>query len=178
MKKLILILCLYFISSFSFIYASEVVSGEIIENGFGKFKMKDSSGTVRLVYIGRRDTSFRPVTWRQSVGDKVKVSYIVRPGKNGQKMVATLVELVKKGVNSVMIKSPLNVKIVEVGRKTIKVVPEGMGKTLRFEKQRSTVFLPVGWTPLAGDKVVFYFQVIPSRFGGGMVNLLSKIEKR
>jgi len=178
MKKIILVFCFYLISSFASVFAAEVVSGEVIENGFGKFKIRDSSGTIRLVYIGRSETSFRPVTWRQTVGDKVKVSYIVRPVKNSQRMVATLVELVKQGANSVMIKSPLNVVITEVGRKNILALPQGFSQNIRFEKQRNTIFSPVGWTPMIGDKVIFHFQIIPARFGGGMVNLLSKVEKR
>lgn len=164
--------------------AAKTLKGSVLEEGFGKFRMKDASGASWLLYLSRDKTSYKPDDWRPVVGDQVVVTYVEATSRGNEILQAAIVELVKAGPNTVRITSPVEVVITEVGRTgyNAKIAPSG--PIAKFTKQRSTKIEPTGWVPAVGDKVIMTFTVkpptvftLPSAARSDMVYALDKVER-
>ena len=146
--------------------AADEVSGTVAEKGFGSFKLSDKSGTARLFNESQRSTKYSPDTWRPANGDTVKVSYTEVQKKSGIVHAVDTVTLVTRGPESVEIKSPVTVQILEKGRGAVKVKLGDSDKVVRFLTGKATTWQPSGWAPSAGEKakISFHAQAAPIGF--------------
>lgn len=157
--------------------ADNETRGTVSELGFGKFSIQDKDNANWLYYIAKDSTSFEPGDWRPAVGDKVTVSHIAVTKRGNTISQAVKVTLDKAGPNTLDVKSPVTAEIVEVGRSGIQAKLSD-GHVVRFDKERSTQILPVGWQPVAGEKVTLTFVNKPATFGFGIGHYLVKVEKK
>ncbi len=85
--------------------------------------------------------------------------------------------LVERGPDSIEIKSPVKVQILEKGRSGVKASIEGTDKVLRFTTARETVWDPAGWAPNAGEKAQITFHLQASTIGFNLAYIAEKIEQ-
>ena len=152
------------------------VQGTILETGFGKFKLQDKKKIIRLFYVSRKSTIFKPDNWRPIKGDKVSLTYIEVPKKKSTIAQVGTVTLVKAGPNTLRLKSPVVVEIAETGRSGYKV-RIGKSRTLfKFASHRRTKVIPASWIPAPGDKAVITFTIKPAMIFG-LNYIVDKVEK-
>jgi hypothetical protein len=157
--------------------ADNETRGTVSETGFGKFSIQDKDNSNWLYYVAKDSTSFDPNDWRPAVGDKVTVSHVAVTKRGSTISQAVKVTLDKAGPNTLDVKSPVSAEIIEVGRSGVQAKLSD-GHVVRFDKQRSTQILPVGWQPAPGEKVTLTFVNKPATFGFGIGHYLVKVEKK
>ena len=157
--------------------AGNEVKGTVQEGGFGKFKLQDKSGTSWLFYLSKDGTAYKPDDWRPTVGDEVTVAHMEVQRRGASISQATSVTLVKAGPNTARITSPVEVEIVESGRRGYKAKIVSSGTTVQFDIGRSMKVVPAGWVPAPGEKAIMTFTAKPSKFSFGITYALDKVEK-
>jgi len=147
---------------------ADELTGVVAGTGVGKIEIKDRAGSLSQIALSRKDTAYRPDTWRPEDGDTVKVTYAVAKSRRGTVLAASLIELEKAGAKSVVnLKSPVKVTVTEVGRTGIKAtIPDG--KEIRFVSHRGTVYTPAGWQPAPGEKALVTFRIQQAWIGNGL----------
>jgi hypothetical protein len=155
---------------------ADETTGIVADTGFGSFTL-DEKGTMRKFNLSSSSSQYEPGGWRPTPGDELNVTFTVVPGKNGGAVLAVgKVTLVKAGPSTVAVTSPIVVEVVEVGKSGVNAkVPTG--QIVKFNYQRSTQKIPVGWMPVIGNKAKLdvHFE---KGFGGFKVNyLIDKMEK-
>ena len=169
MKKILaLIACL---ASSVLILQAEEVTASISNAG--------ASGVVAnsVKYWNDRKTAYTPEDWRPGNGDKVKISYYTKTSRDGakQKLVMDQITLVEQNPANKTPDSPVEGVIQNPGKKWIDV--KVGNKILKFEKNRKTVFEPVGFIPAPGQKVKIEFTKVPGKFAkGSVMNVIDRIE--
>lgn len=169
MKKLLsLFLCI--VSSAMLLQAEEITA--TISNA-------GVSGIVAnsVKYWNERKTVYTPSDWRPGNGDKVKISYYTKTSKDGakQKLVMDNLTLVELNPANKTPDSPIEGVIQDPGKKWIDV--KVGNKIVKFEKNRKTIFEPVGFIPTRGQKVKIEFTKVPGKFAKGTVmNVIDRIE--
>lgn len=181
--KLLRTIC-YTLFIFNFIYlaapvfATESLQGVIQERGRGKFFLEEENGMRRQFYESKKTSVYIPGNWRPKSGDKVNVSFFKKPHRSGTMMlVAAKIELIEGGPLTMNLKSPVEVEILEIGRKFIRVNIIEANQSMQFTKVRKMQMIPTGWVPYGGEKAKIYFHTKPSRFTFNLVYLIDKIEK-
>ena len=157
--------------------ALKTLQGSVQEEGFGKFRMKDTSGASFLLYLSHDKTSFSPDDWRPTVGDQVTASYMEVISRGNAISQAVKVELVKAGPNTLRVKSPVDVEVVETGRTGFKLKVLPSGPVVRFTRQRSTQVIPTGWVPGPGEKARAAFTAQAGKVTFGVSYVLDKLER-
>jgi len=132
--------------------------GTIQEIGWGKFKIKDEDGTVRLFHISKKATTFSPDDWRPMLGDKVSIKFSTFQRRSATIAQIDSVKLLEAGPNTPRMTSPVNVEIREVGRTGFKVKLLDSGKLVKFSRHRATRMEPAGWVPNVGDRAKITFS--------------------
>lgn len=156
--------------------ADAKITGVIIVQSPGSVRIKNSD-TEMIIHTGR-ETQFDPAGYRSQLGDTVKIEYYQKVAKDGKTMyAATKLELLKKNPSKPDLASPAGGKIIEAGRKWIKIHVDQVNDVVLFEKIRGTQFTPPAWQPATGDTVTVTFKRIPSRFGNLYTNQILGLEK-
>ena len=170
--------------AFAGVATTNAIKGTVQEVGFGKFTLQEKSGTSWLFYLSNDGTSYTPDDWRPVAGDEVAVTRIEVERRGNAISQAVTVALTKIGPNTVRIKSPVAVEIVETGKTGYRAKIVSSGKVVKFSNQRSTKVVPVGWIPTAGEKATMTFAVqsatvFSMAFSGpsGITYVLDKVEK-
>lgn len=158
---------------------AEETKGTIKETGFGKFKLEEKGGTVRLFHIAKKTTTYEPDTWRPSEKDKVTIAFTQIRKRSATILRVDKITLTKAGPNTITIESPVKVEIIKFGRTgvIVKLTDQAKGKEIRFTKHRKTRYIPAGWAPSPGEKARIEFVIKPSRFTNGLNYQANKIEK-
>jgi hypothetical protein len=108
------------------------------------------------------------------VGDTVSVTYT----KVEQKLRVDSVKLVKAGPNTVVIKSPVEIEVSEVGKSAIKgKIPAQDNKEVKFLKTKESKMTPDGWVPTAGEKAKVEFTAKGAVINFGINYMIDKMEK-
>jgi hypothetical protein len=160
------------------LFAAESKTGTVTEMGWGKFIMEDESGTQQRFHISKRDTAFKPNTWRPQAGDQVNVSFTKIPGRNGIKLKCIQVELVEAGAANQALQSPVMVEMVEISHRKIRAIVSESNMEVQFDRKRGTRMDPAGWVPATGDKALIHFHSVPARFSFGIVHIADKVEQQ
>lgn len=150
--------------------------GTVEETGWGKFKIKDKDGTLRLFHVSKKSTTFSPEDWRPMKGDKVSVKFSTFQRRNATIAQIDSVKLVEAGPNTPRMTSPVEVEIREVGRSGFRVKLLDSGKLVKFSRHRGTQMEPVGWTPAVGDKAKITFSFRTGMMFG-VTYIADKVEK-
>ena len=129
-------------------------------------------------YNTGRETSFTPGDYRPVKGDTVTLTFYNKTMPNGQEGLAiSSLELVKKDPNRKELTSPAVGKVTEVTRRAVRIDFPAAGQEIVMDFKRGMEFSPAGWKPAVGDKVKVHYDKVPSRFTGGLVHVMSKLEK-
>jgi len=160
------------------VMAEDKLEGTINQVGFGKYSIIDSKGSELLLNISRRETQYEPKLWRPAKDDKVSATYYEKAGRNGAKLVAKNVTLVKAGPNTIIITSPATVTITETGRSGFKTtLTDYDEKALKFTRHRGTKIVPTGWLPAAGEKAVITFRLQQAKFGFNVAYMADEVKR-
>ena len=154
------------------------VTGVVLESGFSGVVLKSQGKAAGVKYYTGRETRFSPQDYSPVKGDTVKLTYYPKTLRNGEEIlaVATLT-LVKMDPNRKELSSPAVGTVVEIGRRNIRFDFPASGEKLSMERKRGMEKVPGGWEPAVGDKVKVTYEKVRSRFGGGIVYVMSKMEK-
>jgi hypothetical protein len=150
--------------------------GIVVEMGWGKFKVKDDSGVIKLYYVEKKTTTFEPTDWRPTEGEKILLAYTEVLRRSETILRVDKVKLLKAGAQTIRIKSPVDVEIVEVGRSGFKTKILASGKAVKFLRHRRTQVIPAGWVPVMGEKARIEFIVKPGRVSFGLSYQADKVE--
>jgi hypothetical protein len=152
--------------------AEQTVTGIVQEGGLSGLVIQG------VKYNTGRETSFSPADYRPVKGDTVTLSYYSKTMPNGQEGLAvSSLELVKKDPNRKELTSPAVGEVTEVTRRAVRLNVPATGQEIVMDFKRGMEFSPRGWKPAVGDKVRVHYDKVPSRFTGGMVYVMSKLEK-
>jgi hypothetical protein len=152
--------------------AEQSVTGLVQEAGF--------SGPVidGVKYNTGRETSYTPDDYRPVKGDTVTLTYYNKTMPNGQEGLAvSSLTLVKKDPNRKELANPAEGTVREVTRRAVRIDFPAAGQEIVMDFKRGMEFSPKGWKPAVGDKVKVHYDKVPSRFTGGIVHVMSRIEK-
>jgi hypothetical protein len=180
MKKRLLSSLFLFMTLVMSIHA-QTYKGSLSEEGYGKFKIMDEAeNTEFLIHQSKKETIYDPANWRPRLGDIIKVDCYVkdkRIGSGSAMLVANAVKLIEPGKRTLMIESPMQVKLIEIGRKMIHMqLPDNAGN-VRFDRASKMEILPVGWAPGPGDEMIIHFHAREGTFTYNMSYVVSKIER-
>jgi len=156
---------------------TNAVKGIVMEGGFNKFKLQDKSGTSWLFYPSRKVTAYEPDDWRPSEGDEVAVTSMEVKQRDATILQANQITLLKAGPNTVRIKSPVEVEIVEAGRRGFRAKILSVGATVQFGNQRGMQMVPAGWLPATGERAIVTFITKPVPIGYALGYYVVKMEK-
>lgn len=159
------------------VFAEEPVEGTINEIGWGKFRLTDKDNTIRAFSESKQDTKYDPSDWRPAVGDLVSAAYTKVEQRSGAVLRVDTLKLVKAGPNTVIVKSPAEILITEVGKTAIRGKVLALDKEARFSRSRETKMSPDGWTPAAGEKARVEFTARASPVTFGITYVIEKMEK-
>ena len=156
------------------------VVGTVQETGWGKFKIKDENGTVRLFHISKKATAFSPEDWRPMIGDKVSIKYSTFQRRNTTVAQIDTVKLIEAGPNTPRMTSPVDVEIREMGRGSVRVKILKSGKLVKFSRGRATRMEPAGWVPTAGEKARITFSFRTGMFFGVtyIADMIAKVKEK
>jgi hypothetical protein len=84
---------------------------------------------------------------------------------------------VKKDPNRKELANPAEGTVREVTRRAVRIDFPAAGQEIVMDFKRGMEFSPKGWKPAVGDKVKVHYDKVPSRFTGGIVHVMSRIEK-
>ncbi len=157
---------------------AETVQGTITKIEWGKFMLKDKTGTTRVLAISKKATTFEPMTWRPSVGEEVSVDYEQITTRSGagvlQNLSCKLVTPTKQSI--VDLQSPIEVDIIETGRSGVRArLPNG--RIIKFTSSRQTQWEPAGWAPGIGAKARIEFVTEASGATFSVNYTMTRIEK-
>jgi hypothetical protein len=154
-----------------------VITGVIIQQGFGYIIVKDSSGTEIKLNTGR-ETNYQPADYRCEVGDKITADYYEKASRDGLSSLLAVkkITLVKVDPNRKVLQSPATGMIEKAGRKWFQVSIPAVNQTIKFERIRGTKTSPGGWIPKDGQKVVIDFEKRPARWGKSYVYVIKSME--
>ena len=154
------------------------VTGVVLESGFSGVVIKSPGTGAGIKYNTGRETRFSPEDYSPVKGDTVKLSYYKKTLKNGDEILAvSTLTLVKLDPNRKVLSSPAVGKVVEIGRKNIRFDFPATGEQLSMERKRGMETVPGGWEPAVGEKVKVSYEKVRSKFGGGIVYVMDRIEK-
>jgi hypothetical protein len=176
MKELLSgLVCIACLMAAPAVLRADEATGVITNTSFGAFQL-DEKGTIRQFNLSRANSVYVPDTWFPATGDKVKVTFTVKPEKTSVLEVQK-VELLKIGPNSIPpMTSPINVEITETGRSGWKAkLPSG--QIVKFEKSRNTVLTPAGLVLAPGQKAKIDFHAEKAVFTFGITYIADKVEK-
>lgn len=144
-----------------------------------KISNAGNSGVVAnsVKYWNERKTVYTPSDWRPGNGDKVKISYYTKSSRDGskQKLVMDNITLVELNPANKTPDSPVSGVIYNPGKKWIDI--KVGDKMIKFEKNRKTIYEPVGFIPTKGQKVKVEFTKVPGKFvSGSIINVIDRIE--
>lgn len=155
------------------------VTGVVLESGFSGVVLQQPGKSAGVKYNTGRETRFTPADYSPVKGDTVKLTYYPKQLRNGAEILAvSTLTLVKMDPNRKELTSPADGTVVEVGRRNIRFHFPVSAQDLSMEPKRGMELAPSGWKPAVGDKVRVIFEKVRSRFGSGIVYVMSKIEKR
>lgn len=153
-------------------------TGVVLESGFSGVVLKTPGNKAGVKYNTGRETRFSPEDYSPVKGDTVKVDYYRKQLKNGEEILAvSALSLVKMDPNRKELTSPADGVVTEIGRKNILIDFPQTGQQLSMERKRGMDLVPGGWEPAVGNKVRVHYEKVRSRFGGGLVYVMEKIEK-
>lgn len=153
-------------------------TGVVLESGFSGVILKDPGNSAGVKYNTGRETTFSPEDYSPVKGDTIKVDYYRKLLKNGEEILAvSALTLVKRDSKRKELTSPADGVVTETGRKNIRFDFPQTGQQVSMERKRGMELIPGGWTPAVGDKVRVHYDKVRSRFGNGIVHVMTKIEK-
>ncbi|MBU0729402.1 MAG: hypothetical protein KKE17_03545 [Proteobacteria bacterium] len=180
-KLLNMIVVLAFIFSPLSVLADESEStktGVVKETGLTGFILVATGETDGIKYNPGRETVYDPADYRPQTGDTVTVNFYKKAMRDGRTILAVSdLKLVKKDPNRKELSNPATGTITEVGRKRIEFEFPETGQIIAMDKKRGMQSVPDGWVPSPGEKVNVTYEQVPSRFTGGMVYVITAIEK-
>ncbi|AMV73172.1 hypothetical protein JCM30471_15810 [Desulfuromonas carbonis] len=154
------------------------VTGVILESGFSGVVLRAQGKGEGVKYNTGRETRYSPADYNPVAGDTVKLTYYKKMLKNGEDVLAvSTLTLVKMDPNRKELTSPAVGTVVEIGRKSIRFDFPASGERLSMERKRGMEMVPAGYDPTVGDKVKVSYEKVRSKFGGGIVYVMERIEK-
>jgi hypothetical protein len=160
---------------------AQTYKGPLSEEGYGKFKIMDEAENIEfLIHQSKKETTYDPADWRPRLGDVIEVNCYVKDkrfGSGASMLVANSVKLIEPGKRTLMIESPMKVKLIDIGRKMIHMqLPDNAG-SVRFDKAAKMEILPVGWAPGTGDEIIIHFHAREGTFTYNISYVVTKIER-
>jgi len=156
--------------------AEETITGVVQESGFSGLVIK-AEGSAGKYYTGK-DTTYTPSDYRPVKGDTVTLTYYPKSHRNGGEIMAVAsLTLVSMDQNRKDLASPASGIIREVGRKNLRIEFPGAAQVVSMEMKRDLETVPGGWLPAIGARVTVSFDKVKSRFGNGVVMVITKLEK-
>jgi len=154
------------------------VTGVVLESGFSGVVLRPQGKGEGIKYNTGRETRYSPADYNPVAGDTVKLTYYKKMLKNGEDILAvSTLTLVKMDPNRKELTSPAIGTVVEIGRKNIRFDFPATGERLSMERKRGMDLVPAGYEPALGDKVKVSYEKVRSRFGGGIVFVMDRMEK-
>ncbi len=158
--------------------AEETRTGVVLESGYSGVVLQSPDDPNGIKYNTGRETSYSPADYRPVKGDIITLAYYQKQLPNGQDVLAvSSLKLVKMDPNRKELTSPAEGSIIEIGRKSIRIDFPENGQNISMDRKRGMQVVPGGWEPVMGDKVRVDYEKVKSRFTGGIVFVISRIEK-
>lgn len=154
----------------------KTVTGVVAKTGFGKIIISTESGREETYNTGRK-TKYEPANLRVREGDKIEVTYYDKDRRGRTIQAVTLLKLIKVNPDFKEPSNPAIGTIKEVGHRAINIYIPKTKKAWKFEKVRGWKSTPKDWKPAADDKIKITYKRVPSRFSGGYVYQIKKLEK-